>query len=630
MSGTGRQATGLDRTPAAPLRAMADELARRGVRDVVICPGSRSTPLALALRLEPRLRCWVHLDERAGAFFALGAAKASGRPVVVLVTSGTAAVELAPAIAEARYGRVPLIALTADRPPELRDRGAPQAIDQDHLYGRFAKWYAELPVPEPGDLAEANVRGTVARAVATSQAAPAGPVHVNLPYREPLVPVGDLIGLVEGEATASGDGAGHGVTVAGQRVLPAAELARLAEQVAGARRGVIVCGPLDAPGFDEAVARLASATGFPVIADALANVRFGPHDRSHVIARADALLRVASFAEAQQPDLVLRFGGTPTSKAILGWLVAGAAAQVVVDDGGWDEPTLLPVTMLQAEPVELARALAARLTGGGAGSQADAGHPASDAKPPSPDGWLASWRAAESAAEEATRAWLESLDEPFEGQVFAGLGAVLPDGVILFAGNSMPVRDMEAFLGSGPAGIRCLGNRGANGIDGLVSTALGMAAVSRAPVVAVVGDVSFLHDLNALVAAARLGVSATIVLVDNDGGGIFSFLPQADADEPGVGLPTHFEELFGTPHGTEFGPLVRALGAGHEVVASHAVAGAVAASLARPGVQVLEVRTERRRNVELHRALQAAVATAVSQASADPPAGRASQDGRRP
>jgi 2-succinyl-5-enolpyruvyl-6-hydroxy-3-cyclohexene-1-carboxylate synthase len=172
MSGTGRQAMG---TPAAPLRAMADELACRGVRDVVICPGSRSTPLALALRLEPRLRCWVHLDERAAAFFALGAAKASGRPVAVLVTSGTAAVELAPAIAEARYGRVPLIALTADRPPELRDRGAPQAIDQDHLYGRFAKWYAELPVPEPGDRAEAHVRGTVARAVATAQAAPAGP-----------------------------------------------------------------------------------------------------------------------------------------------------------------------------------------------------------------------------------------------------------------------------------------------------------------------------------------------------------------------------------------------------------------------------------------------------------------------
>jgi 2-succinyl-5-enolpyruvyl-6-hydroxy-3-cyclohexene-1-carboxylate synthase len=579
----------------------------------------------LALRLEPRLRCWVHLDERAGAFFALGAAKASGRPVVVLVTSGTAAVELAPAIAEARYGRVPLIALTADRPPELRDRGAPQAIDQDHLYGRFAKWYAELPVPEPGDLAEANVRGTVARAVATSQAAPAGPVHVNLPYREPLVPVGDLIGLVEGEASASRDGAGYGVTVAGQRVLPAAELARLAEQVAGARRGVIVCGPLDAPGFGEAVARLASTTGFPIIADALANVRFGPHDRSHVIARADALLRVASFAEAQQPDLVLRFGGTPTSKAILGWLVAGAAAQVVVDDGGWDEPTLLPVTVVQAEPVELARSLAARLGGAEAGAQ-----PAPTA------GWLASWCAAEDAAADATAGWLGSLDEPFEGEVFAGLSSALaagaspPDGVILFAGNSMPVRDMEAFLGSGPAAIRCLGNRGANGIDGLVSTALGMAAVSRAPVVAVVGDVSFLHDLNALLAAARLGVSATIVLVDNDGGGIFSFLPQADADEPGVGLPTHFEELFGTPHGTEFGPLVRALGAGHEVVASHAVAGAVVALLNRPGVQVLEVRTERRRNVELHRSLQAAVAAAVSQLLADSPADRAARDGRRP
>jgi 2-succinyl-5-enolpyruvyl-6-hydroxy-3-cyclohexene-1-carboxylate synthase len=639
--------------PAELLRAFVEELVRSGVRDVVICPGSRSTPLALALRSASQLRSWVHLDERAGAFFALGAAKASGRPTAILVTSGTAAVELTPAVVEARHGRVPLVALTADRPPELRDRGAPQAIDQDHLFGRFKKWYAELPVPEAGGMAEAHVRSTVGRAVAEAMAAPAGPVHLNLPYREPLVPAGDLRwseppgdpvprdgapgdGAPRDGAPGDGapdDGAGHAVTLAGARTLPEAELAVLVRLVAGARRGVIVCGPLERPGFAEATTGLAEATGFPIIADALANVRFGPHDRGHVISRADAMLRASAFVEGHRPDLVLRFGATPTSRTLLEWITASAARQVVVDDGGWTEPTLLPVTMVQAEPVGLARALTSGLVRGGvAGAVGGGAALTGDGRQSSVGAaaeWLTSWRAAEVVVADTTEAWLDALDEPFEGQVFAGLGPVLPDGAILFAGNSMPVRDMDAFLGSGPAAIRCLGNRGASGIDGLVSTALGVAAVAAGPVVAVVGDVSFIHDLNALVAATRLGLSMTLVLVDNDGGGIFSFLPQADADAPAVGLPEHFEELFGTPHGLRFGPLVRALGAGHQLVAPAGIAAAVArsvvgsvarsvvGSLARPGVQVLEVRTERTRNAELHRALLVTIVAALESHARD-------------
>ena len=591
------------RTPARPLRAIVDELVRSGVRDVVICPGSRSTPMALALRSEPRLHCWVHIDERAGAFFALGAAKASRRPTAILVTSGTAAAELAPALVEAHEGRVPLLALTADRPAELRDRGAPQAIDQDHLYGRFAKWYAELPVPDDGALAESHVRGIVRRAVATAATAPAGPVHLNLPYREPLVPSGDLGALdVAGGGPDTGAVDGGGArTLAGRRVLDDEALADLGRRIAGARRGVIVCGPMDVPGFGAAVAGLAAATDYPVIADALANVRFGPHDRSRIIARADALFRVAAFAEAHEPDLILRFGGTPTSKALLGWLAATRATQLVVDDGGWNEPTGRLVTMVQAEPARLAMDLAGHLERQG---------PAS--RPGGVDSWLASWQAAEAAAIEASAAWLAELTEPFEGQAFAELGTVLPDDALVLAGNSMPVRDMEAFLGTGPAAIRCLGNRGANGIDGLVSTALGAAAAAGQPVVAVVGDVSFLHDLNALVAATRLGLSVTVILINNDGGGIFSFLPQAASVDPGVGLPQHFEELFGTPHGLDFGPLVQALGARHQRIPTSEVAEAVRALLVQPGVRVLEVRTDRVRNVELHRSVQAAVAAAVT------------------
>jgi 2-succinyl-5-enolpyruvyl-6-hydroxy-3-cyclohexene-1-carboxylate synthase len=580
-------------TPAGPLRAITDALVSGGVRDVVICPGSRSTPLALAIRSHAHLRSWVHLDERAGGFFALGMAAASRRPTAILVTSGTAAAELSPAVVEARHARIPLIALTADRPPEARDRGMPQTIDQEHLFGRSAKWFTELPVPEDGESAAAHAGALVARAVAVAVAAPAGPVQVNAPFREPLVPTGAL-----GPTAGSAAGPARTPVLTGERRLTDDRVAELVTRVAGARRGVIVCGPLDRPGFAGAIAGLAAATGFPILADALSNVRFGNHDRSAVIGRADALVRAPAFLDTHVPDLIVRFGGTPTSRVLLEWIASGAAEQIAVDDGGWTDPVGLPVTMVGADPVALASSLAAAVVRQ-AGSEIG------------PGAWLASWQAADDAAATATRVWLDRLEEPFEGQVFDALAMSLPDGAILVAGNSMPVRDMEAFLGGGAQDLRCLGNRGANGIDGLVSTALGMAAVAHGPVVAVIGDITFLHDLNALIAARRLELSATIVVVNNDGGGIFSFLPQASAALPEVGLPEHFEELFGTPHGLELGPLVRALGAEHESLAPRDLAAAVPASFGRPGIQVLEVRTERIRNVELHRELYATVARAV-------------------
>lgn len=585
------------RTPAAPLRALVEELVRAGVRDAVICPGSRSTPIALALRVDPAIRTWLHLDERAGAYFALGAARASRRPTVIVGTSGTAVVNFAPAVAEAREGRVPLVVLTADRPPELRDRSANQAIDQDHLYGRFAKWYVELPVPEVSPLLELHLRGVVGRAVATALESPAGPVHVNLPFREPLVPDGPL------EPSGLAAEPPHVDVLRGRRALAPDDLTRLADRLVNTRRGLIVCGPLDLAWFADAVGRLAAATGYPILADGLSNVRLGGHDRSHVVARHDAVVRAEAFRAAHVPDLVIRFGGTPTSKALTGMLAEQSARQIVVDDGGWAEPTLRQVTMVHAEPVGLAAALADTI--------------AAVRAAPAETNWLEAWLAADRAADAAIHDWLATLDEPFEGSAFAELEGVLPDGAVIVAGNSMPVRDMDAFLAAGPAAVRCLGNRGASGIDGVVSTALGAAALHDGPVVLVVGDLSFIHDLNALVAARLHRLSATIVLVNNDGGGIFSFLPQASMARPDVGLPAHFEELFGTPHGLDLGPLVVALGGEHRRVGPGEIGSAVAGSLGRPGVRVLELRTERARNVELHRACTAAVAGALERLLAD-------------
>ena len=596
-------------TDVVALRAFVDELVRAGMRDVVVCPGSRSTPLALALRAHPGMRVRVLPDERAAGFFALGLARASRRATGVLVTSGTAAANLLPAAVEATLGRVPLVLFTADRPPELRDRGAPQAIDQARLFGVHAKWDAELPLLDGTPETRRHVRSVAGRAVATALAGPAGAVHLNIPFREPLIPDGDL----RPRAPDHGEPTRPFTDVrVGPRTLAASAVADVAGRLAGARRGLIMAGPQDDPALPAALARLANATGFPILADPLSGARCGPHDRSHVIARSDLLSRPGAWREAHLPDLVIRFGAIPTSKPLLALLQDAAPDQLVVDgDAGYREPALLPTTFVHADAAITAAALADAISGEAWARE--------QAVPSTAPAWRDDWLAADRAADAALRAWLagvESRGEAFEGAPFAHLGELLPDGAILWAGSSMPVRDLDAWLPGSERAIRPLANRGANGIDGVVSSALGAAAAGVGHVALVVGDLSFLHDLNALAAAKQHGLSATVVLVNNDGSGIFSFLPQARADAPGAGLPEHYEELFGTPHGIDFGPIVKALGGMHRPVEARGLHTALAESLVATGVSVLELRTERTRNVELHREAAAAVAAALAELDA--------------
>ena len=572
---------------AALLRAFVAELVAAGVRDAVVCPGSRSTPLALALTANGDLRVRVLLDERAAGFFAVGMARTDRRPVVVLVTSGTAAMELGPAVVEAAYARVPLIVLTADRPAELRDRGAPQTIDQDHLYGKQAKWFAELPLFDGDPATAAHVRSLAGRAVATALAEPAGPVHLNAPFREPLLPDGPL-----GDERVETPFAS---AIAGRRTLDEAAIDRLAGSLGSPERGLIVAGPDDDPALPEALALFAASTGYPILADPLSGLRTGDHDRSLVIARADQLVRQGAWIEAHRPELVIRTGAMPTSKPIAELLARTRPELVVLDGGsGWRESTLIPATFVHADPAATLRALTARRPGW-AGDSA----------------WAADWLLADRTAVDAMDAWLAALEEPFEGAPFPALAAALPNGSTLWAGNSMPVRDMDGWLPSTERSITVRSNRGANGIDGVVSTALGSAATAGGPVALVVGDVSFLHDMNALVAAKLHGLSATIVLVNNDGGGIFSFLPQASAAIPGAGLPDRYEELFGTPHGIDVAPIVTALGGEHVLVGPDDLRAQVERSVGCAGVQVLELRTDRARNVALHREVAAVVAAAI-------------------
>ena len=586
---------------AAGLRAFAEELVAAGIREAVVCPGSRSTPLALALRTAPGLRVRVLIDERAAGFFALGMARTSGRPVVLLATSGTAAVEFAPAVVEAQLSRVPLVVLTADRPAELRDRGAPQTIDQAHLYGRAAKWFTELPLLDGTDATLAHWRWVAARAVAMAAEGPAGPVQVNAPFREPLLPDGPLAG----DADAPARPRSFADVVRGRRTLDDDALDRLATRLAGAERGVIVAGPDDDPRLPPALAALAAVTGFPLLADPLSGLRTGPHDRSMVVTRADQLARPGPWVEAHTPDLVIRTGAMPTSKPLVGLLERTHPELIILDgDAGWREAALLPATFVHADATTAAQALAVRLAGSARSRSVNRA-------------WTADWLGAERAATEAMADWLSALDEPFEGAPWPLLAAALPDGAVLWAASSMPVRDMDAWLPSTDRAIAVRSNRGANGIDGVVSTALGSAAVADGPVALVVGDIAFLHDLNALVAARLHGLSATIVLVNNDGGGIFSFLPQAQPGVavPGSGLPDHYEELFGTPHGIDVGPVVAALGGEHRVVAHADLGAAVRASVGRPGIRVLELRTDRSRNLHLHREVAAVVQRAIARAA---------------
>ena len=597
---------------AAGLRTFVAELVAAGVREAVVCPGSRSTPLALALRTAPGLRVRVLYDERAAAFFALGMARTSGRPVALLATSGTAVVEFAPAVVEASLARVPLVVLTSDRPAELRDRGAPQAIDQTHLYGRSAKWFTELPLLDGADATLAHWRWVAGRAVAVAAEGPAGPVQVNVPFREPLLPDGPFVPADDVRAGApdeagapaeAGAAPAFATVVRGRRTLAGAELDALAARLAGARRGLIMAGPDDDPALPGALAALARATGYPILADPLSGLRTGPHDRSLVIARGDQLCRPSPWLDAHLPDLVLRTGAMPTSKPMLELLARVRPELVILDgDAGWREAALVPATYVQADAAATAAGLAARLEvrAGTAG--------------PAPDpAWAGAWMEADRVADAAMTVWMAGLDEPFEGFPWVLLGHLLPDGAVLWASSSMPVRDMDAWLPLTDRTITVCANRGANGIDGVVSSALGSAAVSDGPVALVVGDIAFLHDLNALLAAKLHGLSATIVLVNNDGGGIFSFLPQAQpaAAVPGTGLPEHYEELFGTPHGIDVGPIVTALGAEHRPVSIRELGPAVRDSIGRPGVRVIELRTERARNLELHRDLAATVRRAL-------------------
>jgi 2-succinyl-5-enolpyruvyl-6-hydroxy-3-cyclohexene-1-carboxylate synthase len=568
------------------LRAFVDELVRCGLREACTSPGSRSTPLVLSLVRDGRLRATSHLDERSGAFFALGAAKASGRPVALACTSGTAAANYAPAVIEAHEARVPLLVLTADRPPELRDVGAGQTIDQVKLYGSAAKWFVEVD-DHPATVDRLRwLRGLACRAFWTALEGRPGPVHLNFALREPLV----LDAPLPDEEPGGGGRAGGRPWVTRPRPTtePAgALLDGLADELEARPRAVVVAGRAERdPRLGATLAAFGREAGIPVLADPLSGARRG----TAAVAHYDALLRDSAWAEEHRPELVLRVGDLPTSKPLRAWLhgLDERTLQVAFDpDGAWQDPGGAVATVTPADPGTTFAALTSRLP-----------------RRPRDREWLPTWTRADGRA---GRAIAEALGPAglCEPRVAAELGVRLPPESTLVVASSMPVRDVETFFPARDTPPRVLSNRGANGIDGTVSTAYGVAAAARGPVVLLVGDVALAHDIGGLLAGRRLGLPLTIVLLDNDGGGIFHFLAVAGEGDA-------FEEHVATPHGLDFAHAAALYGCEHvRVAAPEPFRTALDDALRASGTTLIHVRTNREENVAVHRAVWESVRAAA-------------------
>jgi len=592
-----------------------DELARMGLEHVCLAPGSRSTPLVMACARDGRFTTWVHLDERSAGFFAVGLGKATRRPAAVITTSGTATANLLPAVIEASLSGVPLVVLTADRPLRLRGSDANQTIDQEGMYGSYARESLDAGDPAPERLGE--IRTLACRAVARAMGPVAGPVHVNLPFDKPLDPVemgpeqaaslrnADPVGL-DGRA----DGAPM-EALSDEAALATDEVAGLIDFLRGGDRGLIVAGPVTDPeGVGPALVRLSAATGFPLLADPLSGARFGHGGAPPPIAASDLFLRDPAVRDRLRPDLILRVGGPPTSAGVLTFMEECRGLPQIVIGAGYPRKDSLSdgSRYVQADVAGLLSQVAAGTS-----------------ETVAPSAWSEIWERVDRTAREAVQ---DAHGDFFEGDVLAAVVDALPEDGTLFVSNSMPVRDLDAYGGAGPKRLRLFGNRGASGIDGIVSTVAGIVAgrspraedsaspreqtgspespsQPELPVVAVLGDLAFYHDMNGLLAVAQNQLNVVFVVINNDGGGIFHMLPIRE-HEP------EFTRYFATPHGLDFSRAAELYEIPYRCVDSMTgTSEALQEALLEPGPRMLEIRTDRGDNQRRHREVVEVVAEAV-------------------
>ena len=548
------------------VHAIVQTLFHAGVEDVVISPGSRSTPLAYAFSQTTAFNTYMQVDERSAGFFALGMAKAKQSPVLLLCTSGTAAANYFPAIVEANYARIPLIVLTADRPHELREVGAPQAIDQIQLYGNHVKWSVDFPLADGYQETIPFVERHTGRAVTMAKAAPMGPVHINIPFREPLLLDFDY------EVKPST----YQQSTPGSIVASQASIKWVEEMIVNTNKGFIIVGELSGDFSKQDFWSYAKSLQWPIVADALSQLRSEvPEECQHLlIDQYDALLKSGNFKKAVHPELVIRFGAQPVSKPLSLFLKEyQPASYIVIDEDPLFRDSLGVVTHhIQSIPQVFWNEVSQVQT----------------------NETLNIWTHANAIATERIERY---IDEQQDEGAFAGkLFNLLPDGSDLISGSSMPIRDVDTFFNQTTKDISIYANRGTNGIDGVVSTAFGIQQARKRPATLLIGDISFLHDSNGLLASRFHETDLTIVVMNNDGGGIFSYLPQSKEE-------TYFEKLFGTPTGLTFDSIATMYEAEYFAVDSMVAFEDALNTPKHKDLRIIEVKTNRQENVIAHRRL---------------------------
>lgn len=548
------------------VRRMTAALMIADVKTVVISPGSRSTPLAYAFASTKGLDVYMQVDERSAAYFALGLAKASGNPVVLLCTSGTAASNYHPAITEAYYARIPLIVITADRPHELREVGAPQAIDQIRMYGKHVKYSVDFPLAENNPDIEDFIDRHISRALSVATTAPRGPVHLNVPFREPL-----LIDFDRETPKMTFKKRFKSVDS-----LDASTAQQISQLLVTSEKGFIIAGEMPI-GFDKAAFwNFAKALEWPVLCDPLSNLRTEVPEQciALCIDHYDALLKSDAFKEKVVPDTVIRFGAQPVAKPLSLYLKKVRPATVIaVDESPEFRDSLGVVTHhIQTSPETVIKIIVD--------------------KPKT--SYTELWTMANEAASVITNKYEGVAGD--EGIFAKTLFEHLPTESDLVSGSSMPIRDVDTFFRKTDKDITIFANRGTNGIDGVVSTAFGIQAARKRPTWLLIGDLSFLHDVNGLIVTRFHEADLTIVIINNDGGGIFSYLPQADAGN-------HFEELFGTPTGLTFGHIAAMYDAQYAAIHTPEEFGMELDKVKEKPVRIIEVFTNRQANVKAHRDL---------------------------
>lgn len=561
---------------------LTQTLKRLGLTCAVICPGSRSTPLAVAFAQQiPEIEAISILDERSAAFFALGQAKASGKPVVLVCTSGTAGANFYPAVIEAREGRVPLLILTADRPPELRDCHSGQTINQLKLYGTYPNWQTELALPSPDMGMLAYLRQTIIHAWERTQTPTPGPVHLNIPLRDPLAPIPDGIDLSYLQSQFQPEEFFAAVT--NSTLLPITHCP-LPPEWQQCDRGIIIAGvaqPQQPQNYCRAIAQLSQTLKWPVLAEGLSPLRNYADLNPYLISTYDLILRNREFAAKLEPEMVIQVGEMPTSKELRTWINNTQPRRWVID------PSDQNLDPLHGRTIHL-RVSIEELGTGGQGDKGDKYFSSSSSSPSSsslPD-YLQLWCTAETQVREAVDQTLGTMEEFFEGKAAWLLSQTLPLGTPLFIANSMPVRDVEFFWKPNNLGVRSHFNRGANGIDGTLSTALGIAHRHQSSVM-LTGDLALLHDTNGFLIRNKFVGHLTIILINNNGGGIFEMLPIAKFEPP-------FEEFFGTPQDIDFAQMCATYGVEHELIISWKQLQQRLNPLPTQGIRVLELRTNRK------------------------------------